>query len=75
MSDMLGKARFRRRTFHEPNLIRISKADQGVDLNYLDWLTYSDADLNPSRTKRRKMLILVKLPAKYAVVIDALDRH
>ena len=44
-----AKARFRRRTFHEPNLIRI-KAD-------------SDADLNSSRTKfrRRKMRILVKL--------------
>ena len=27
-----SKARFRRRTFHEPNLIRIIKAD----LNYLD---------------------------------------
>ena len=34
---MPGKARFRRRTFHEPKLTRI-KADQGDDPNYLDRL-------------------------------------
>ena len=52
----LTKFRFRRRAFHEPNLIRIK-----TDPNYLDRLNWFE--LNSSRTKfrRRKMLISVKL--------------
>ena len=56
-------------TFREPNLIRL-KDDQ----NYLDFRNWFDADLNSSRTKfkKSKMLILVKLLAKYVTIIYAL---
>ena len=54
-----SKARFRRRTFHEPNLIRIK-----ADPNYLDRRIDSDAHLhqpNSIQNELRKMLISVPL--------------
>jgi len=61
------KVQFRRRTFHEPNLIRIK-----VDPNYLDLPNWFRRRSNSTWTKfkRRKMLVLVKPLAKYALLID-----
>ena len=64
-----NQVRFRRRTFHEPNLIRI-KPTQIIKTGWID----SDADLDCSWTKlkRRKMLISVKPACKYVILIYAL---
>ena len=64
------KTWFRRRTFHETNLIPIIRLTQIIKMAWID----SDTDLNCSWTKFKtpKMLILVKLLTKYVIIIYAL---
>ena len=62
--NYIVNARFRRRSFHEPNLVRIK-----ADPNYLDRLNWFRRQ---TRFKRIKMLSSVKLPAKYVIIIYTL---
>ena len=62
--NYIVNARFRRRSFHEPNLVRIK-----ADPNFLDGLNWFRCQ---TRFKRIKMLSSVKLLAKYVIIIYTL---